>query len=446
MRQQLHTYQEWTFVFLFLCNLLYSYVNNALSFGIVASSLLLVVLTSLRKLGLWSNLYVAAIIAFLCLHQILDSIGLMENIDTKMLMGGRYSYSELSLYRAKEILLLFLSGTTLGFFFARNRPISYVSRTTFNALLLKLVFITLLVLNVCAKIKIFLNSRNVGYVEAIHGTTENNLLFILGDILFPVIFAILLMKIALDQKAFIRYSILYLLPYSILFLAGFRGELVGKLIAILCVYSLLYRIGKFRIIVGGVLSVAAILSMEFIRFDTSLTLANLPLESYVQAFMFAGNSFGVVPLAVEHSADLFHGWRYFFGGPLGVFSLSETYTVEGILNKPYLPQHLTYVIDKQRFSGGSTIGGSVLAEIFLLSPKLIMVVSALIPMISNRLVMSVFKSQYWCYTVLLFLENLIFVPRGGFLKFIDKEMVLGSVIFIFIFILQRHIKVNHART
>lgn len=369
------------------------------------------------------------------MHEILNSLGLFNATDTLTLLGGRYKYSDLSLIEARKSLLLFLTGSAIGLSFVPTRKFKLKFPThTLNIGLYKSVFVLILMINIFSNYFIYLNSKSFGYVQTIHGASQTNYLFILSDLLLPVVYSIILQKIVLNKKEFFVYSALFIIPYVFLFLAGFRGELLGKIIAIICIYSIIHKINFFWLLVGGLFCGFAALSMEFLRFDAHLNILDLPLDAYLKAFMYAGNSFAVIPLTIDNISELYHGWKYFFGGPLGIFNFSDTYTLEGVLSKPYLPQHLTYIIDKTRFFGGSTIGGSVVAEIYLISPNIIVFVSAFIPILASLIVKSSFRSGLYMYISLSFLENIILIPRGGFLKFIDKEFLIGIFFFGLIFI------------
>lgn len=430
----------WLAFFAIALNVLFSWTQARYSEGILFASVLLVLLVVSKRLGIWSYLYTMSVIVFLCMHELLNAVGLFDNLSTLALMGGRYSYGEESLVEAKKSLLFFLTGSALGIsLISRNRYNVTNTDTKIRLGIYKPMFFLVLGINIIAKLSIYINSRAVGYVQAIHGTSQSNILFTVCDILYPVLFALILKEIIWNKRKVVAYGFLFLVPYFILFISGFRGELIGKVIAVLILYSLLYRFNIFWLVTGAFLGLFASLIMEFLRFDSSLAITDLPLDAYIEAFMFAGNSFAVVPLTIENASDLFHGWKYFFGGPYGVFSFSETYTVEGVLSKPYLPQHLTYIIDRNRFLGGSTIGGSILAEIYLITPKLTLLISSLIPIFTSWLLKNSLRSALGLYVTMSFMENLIFIPRGGFLKFIDKELVIALLILGLIYILEQTI-------
>lgn len=434
----------WIALLLLLIDLFVASLVNEYDAAIVLASLLLISIAIFKRVGLWSYLYVLSLISFLCLHEIIHSLGMFDGLSTLGLMGGRYSYTSESLHTGKKLLLLFLTGTGIGLSMTeRFRKGRDSIKSTSKLVLLKTVFFLVLVINIVGKGKIYINSKTVGYVEAIHGATQTGLLFTVADIILPIVFSILLVNVYGDKKRITLYSIFFLLPYIILFLTGFRGELVGKIIAVLCLYSMTQKINKMWMLFGSVIGLVAVLSMEFLRFNSSISIWDLPVDAYVQAFMFAGNSFAVVPLTIENASELIHGWKYFFGGPLGVFSLAETYSLKGIIEKPYLPQHLTYIIDRNRFFGGSTIGGSVLAEVYMLSPKLVLVAGVLIPLLSAQVLRNSLRSGVFMYLSLTYMENLLFIARGGLLKFVDKEFVLGMITFALIFLLKQIISVRY---
>ena len=276
-------------------------------------------------------------------------------------------------------------------------------------------------------------------MDAIHSESSNSLFLILIDILYPVLYSVL--AIAYRRKNissgnFVLLTLFFITPYFFTFLSGFRGEFVGKLIALTIIFASITKFPRYYYVIGGSTILIGVLGMEYIRFDDSLSLFSLPLESYLLAFSYLGNSFDVIPLAIENQAYLFHDWKYFFGGPLAIFSFEPTYSAQGILTKPYLAQHLMSIIDYRRFSGGSTIGSSVVAEIFLITPYLIFPFSYFIFWTSKVLVNKSFYSVLFFYISFSYFENMLFMARGGFLKFVDKELFIGIIFILIIISLQ----------
>ena len=197
-------------------------------------------------------------------------------------------------------------------------------------------------------------------------------------------------------------------------MSGFRGEFFGKLIALIILFSSIIKIPRYYYMVGGLIIIIGTLGMEFIRFDDTLSFLSLPLEAYFLAFSYLGNSFEIIPLVIENQDYLSHTWKYFFGGPLALFSFDPTYSVQGILSKPYLAQHLMYIIDSKRFFGGSTIGSSVVAEIFLLSPYLILPISFLIMWLSKIIINKSFCSVMFFYISYSYFEIYFLYPEVDF--------------------------------
>ena len=380
---------------------------------------------------IWQILYVFSIIFFLCLKEIVATINLFDINNSSFLDSVGYNYSSESYNKALIYIVYFVSGTYFAIIFLQEKVTSIPilpKKNITNVKSFKFFFLICFCFMLFDKFSIYSNSQIVGYVDAIHSESSNSLFFILIDILHPVLYCIL--SIAYRRKNislgnFALLTLFFITPYFFTFLSGFRGEFVGKLIALTIIFATITKFPRYYYVIGGATVLIGVLGMEFIRFDDSLSLLSLPVESYLLAFSYLGNSFEVVPLAIENQAYLFHGWKYFFGGPLAIFSFENTYSAQGILTKPYLAQHLMSIIDYRRFSGGSTIGSSVVAEIFLITPYLILPCSYFIIWISKVLINKSFYSVFFFYISFSYFENMLFMARGGFLKFIDKELLIG---------------------
>lgn len=388
---------------------------------------------------IWQILYVLSIIFFLCLKEIVDVINLFEFNNSISSASFGYNYSNEAYNKAIIYIVYFVSGTYFAIVFLQKKETAkpvFPKNNISNVKLFKLLFLLCFCFMLFDKLYIYSNSKIVGYVDAIHLESSNSIFFILIDVLHPVLYCVLAIAFREKKISSLNFGLLtlvFIIPYFFTFLAGFRGEFVGKLIALTIIFSSIIKFPRYYYLIGGSAVLIAVLGIEFTRFDDSLSLLSLPLESYFLAFSFLGNSFDVVPLAIENQAYLFHGWKYFFGAPLALFSFDPTYSAQGILTKPYLAQHLMYIIDYRRFSGGSTIGSSVVAEIFLISPYLILPCSYFIFWVTKVMINKTFYSVSFFYVSFCYFENILFMPRGGFLKFIDKELIIG-VFLIFILI------------
>lgn len=401
----------------------------------------------LKRYELWQLLYLFSIIVFLCLNDLFYSLGLMNLSSNMSFSTSYYKYSSESFTKAKVFLIYFLSGTYFAILFLLNKK-NKIKESSYKFTYLKgfqFFFIFLFFVLVVDKFSLYLRSKTVGYVQTFHSEYETLDFFIVADILYPVIFSILTIGFfekKISKIKAISYTVMFLLPFTITFFAGFRGEFVGKFLALTMIFYASKNFSKVYFFLFFSILVFAGLAIEFIRFDDSLSIFSLPLSSYLEAFSYLGNTFHVIPLTIDFQEELYHGWKYFFGGPIGVFSLSPTYSFEGIQSKPYLPQHLTYLIDYYRFKNGSTIGGSIVSEIILISSYLIMPISFLVIIISKIIIDKSIKSFFWFYVALTFFENFLLIPRGGFLKFIDKEFIIGLATILLINILHNLSKSN----
>lgn len=433
--------------FIFSTTILISIVTvNFLTVNFLSTILTIVCFITLLQLTIqkhtpqiWQVLYVISIIFFLCLNEILATINFFDFGNSISSSGVGYQYSNEAYNKAIIYLIYYVSGTYFAIIFI-SKKVSLVSifpkQNIVNIKIFKIFFLICFFIMLFDKFYIYSNSRIVGYVDAIHSESTSSPFFVLIDILYPVLYSILVIAYRHKKTSsayFAFFTLLFVIPYFFTFLSGFRGEFIGKLIALTIIFASIFKFPRYYYVAGGSIVLIGTLAMEFIRFDSSLSLFSLPLESYLLAFSYLGNSFDVIPLSIDYQAYLFHDWKYFFGGPLAVFSFEPTYSTQGILTKPYLAQHLMSIIDSKRFYGGSTIGSSVVAEIFLVTPYLILPCSFFIMWASKLMINKSFYSVLFFYISLSYFENLLFIARGGFLKFIDKEFFLG-LIFILLFV------------
>ena len=76
------------------------------------------------------------------------------------------------------------------------------------------------------------------------------------------------------------------------------------------------------------------------------------------------SSIGVIAYTIELKDQFFNKVPFLFGYVQGIFSFAPNYTLEGIQNKNYLAQHLTYLLNSDKLYRGSTIGTSLGAEFY----------------------------------------------------------------------------------
>lgn len=406
----------------------------------------------LPKSFVWVKFYYISIFVFLGLHPILHFFGILD-INNSLLQAAslKKSISKEGIIASYKSLNAFLIGTFLGVLLIRSkvRKILFVPRLnlikkTFSRIKaphlnpLKYAFWFLFWVMVFDEMSLYVEASKIGYVNAFHVGGQKNPFFVMADILYPLVFCFLLKlavfdKTKVDASKFRDLAIIFLIPYFITFLAGFRGEFIAKFSVLVMIYLFKIRgISTLRIIFLSFAVVIGVVSMEFIRFSSGLNPFDIPIELYFEGFLYAGNTFSVLGYVSDYSESLYHGPLFLFGPIIGLFSTADTYSVSGIETKPYLAQHLMYIMDSKKFFGGSTIGSSSVAELFLINDSFIFIFfcAMVFIFIAQFFAKNFLRSGILLYISFTFFENFFMSPRGGFLKFIDKEFALSLIFYI----------------
>ena len=112
----------------------------------------------------------------------------------------------------------------------------------------------------------------------------------------------------------------------------------------------------------------------------------------------------------------------------GIFSLAPNYTLEGIENKNYLAQHITYITEPTKLFNGSTIGTAMGAEFYEFSGGsmiFIFVLSILLLYLGKYFISRLNKNVIMFYIGAIYFETLLLSPRGSIMKIFSKETMIS---------------------
>jgi len=291
-----------------------------------------------------------------------------------------------------------------------------------------------------------------GYVDVIHShKTELNipLIFELFELFYKLVGSMFVFY-RVNQKDFIRRSLIFIIPFWILFLAGSRGEAIAVTLALVLIYTHHYRSFKMSRYVKYFLILFIIgVLMGSYRFMNNPDFMLIIFDIInLSLFHFVGNasSLAVLSYTIVLKDEFFNSVPFLFGYIDSLFSFAPNYTVEGVMQKNYLAQHITYLLNPEKLLRGSTIGTAQVAEFYELvggSIYFLGLVSALYLFVSQFFLRIIFNNPILFYVGLTYIEFFILSPRGSVFKFINKESVTMLAIVIFFSLIIKFYKNRH---
>ena len=355
----------------------------------------------------------------------------------------------------------FLGGSSIGWILSLFFP--YPTHRKISNVIIKLnlsfsyrklisyIFYTTFILVVVNSILLFYYSRIYGYIDIIHThDTDLNIpiIFSIFELLYKLVGSIFIFY-SVNQKDFIRRSIVFLIPFWILFFAGSRGEAIAISLALVLIYTNHYRffnISKYikYFLILFILGVLMGSYRWMSNPDLSILISNF---INLSAFHFFGNasSLAVLSYTILLQDQFFNSTPFVFGYFDSIFSFVPNYTIEGIMQKNYLAQHITYLLNPEKLLRGSTIGTSQSAEFYELvggSLYLFSVLSALYIFASQFLLRIIFVNPIIFYLGLTYFEFFILSPRGSVFKFMNKESLVSFLIAVFFYLFFKLIRIK----
>lgn len=360
-----------------------------------------------------------------------------------------------------RVLISMLLGTSIGWligmlkFDMNNKRSEFlipkeIYRAKFRNNIKKLFFI-LLPLVVYKNLILVYYSTIYGYVEVMHLHSVNlntNIILTIADILYKMS-GYSLLFLSRNHKEYIKFSVLFMIPYLIQIGAGARGETIAVLLTIIFIYSQFFYQLKFKKIIP-VAIVIFITSTVLGTFRFTREVGSLLLDVSIPKLIVLGivsnaSSLGVIAYTIELKDQFFNKVPFLFGYIQGIFSFAPNYTIEGIINKNYLAQHVTYLVNPNKLFGGSTIGTSLGAEFYEFSNGhmvIIFILSIILLYSACYFISKLNKNVILFYIGAFYLELLWLSPRGSVMKIFSKESLFSIAILIFIVRLSQFRKIR----
>ena len=366
--------------------------------------------------------------------------------------------SDKTLSETYQVLMMMIVGTSVGWLigkynFDKNNNFNFrISSSIYSPRFIanfKFIFFILTVMVIYRNSALVYYSSVYDFIEVMHVRSIDlgaPWFFNFADVLFKV-FGFILLYQSRNRKEYIKYATIFMIPFIIQALTGASGETIAMLIVILFIYSHFYsQVRLAKAFFYGAMLFSASIVIDAVRFSREIgdVLANISIfDLIVLAVTSTSGSIGVIAYTIELKEKFFNSVPFLFGYVQGIFSFSPNYTLEGILNKNYLAQHITYIIEPTKLFNGSTIGTAMGAEfyefvggsmfgIFVLSILLLYVTKYLISRLNTNLIMF--------YIGAIYIEALILSPRGSIMKIFSKESLISFLVLIFITLIVRRYK------
>jgi hypothetical protein len=369
--------------------------------------------------------------------------------------GIKQDISDAALAETYKVIITMLLGTSVGWLIGilkfnlynpkRNNSLSNVIAENKN--LFKYLFFILLPWIIIYNSMLLYYTTIFGYVAVMHLQVgnENIPLFLrVVEVIYPVMGYSMLFY-AESKKEYIRYAVLFMLPYSIQIFTGLRGEATAMLFTVLFIYSRYFGQIKLKYILLGGLPVFLLAQAIGVYRFTGVVgidhLFNLSIFDFIVLGIASyGSSMGVIAYTIELNDYFFNKVPFLFGYIQAIFSFAPNYTYEGIQNKNYLAQHITYLLDPDKLYRGSTIGTAMGAEFYEFSNGymiFIFILSIILLYCACYFIKNLFKNQFMFYIGAMYMGTLFLSPRGSIMKILNKESVFCMAILIFVVLLSR---------
>ena len=405
------------------------------------------------------QLFLASSFAFNLALPFLNLLNLYEYPIGNLILRGdgiTLALSDASLVFAYKASTAAILGCTAGWFLDGRshaagggvHPTAMISRRPLFGLYrqVDVVFWVIFTLAVSNALVLAYHALDYGYVSVMHArNTSSGVPFItvVGDLFYKLI-AVSYLWSSTSDREFKQRAILVLVPFFFQAIAGARGEFVIAVLTLAVIYHYNYKAIRYgKIIVGGSLLFLVAALWGTFRFSRDISdFQSISKLVEVLLFHFLGNSasIGVVAYTYQLQGEFFNSVPFLFGYIDGAFSFAKNYTLEGIEQKSYLAQHLTYLLNSDKLFRGSTIGTAYVAEVAELARfnfSAIFFCSGFFIYIARFLLLRFRRSLFLYVLFFHYVEVMLLAPRGSFMKLFSKETLIYGFIFLTLYVFRR---------
>ena len=348
---------------------------------------------------------------------------------------------------AYKIYTVFLLGTSLGWLIYDR---DFEKANTLPALSLKYwrdkkilmqLFLIILPLEIIFAFLLVLFSIKNGYISTIHLRTNWNEIgkfLAIVDYIYPLIGYMTLFRCR-DKIQYIKTSILFVLPYLITIFAGQRGPALSIVLSLIFIYSYYFKqISHRTAMVVFMIFMSLIIGIGIFRWSWNMQdFASVFSINFARSVCdaFIGNSLSicVLPYTMQLIDSFTNKVPFIFGYPAAIFSFASNYTVEGILSKSYLAQHVTFLLNPSKLLRGSTIGTSMIAEFYEFSYGniyIILFMSIILLFITMWFLHNLYKHELIFIIGIMYIQQFFLSPRGSVFKIFNKLTLMYILILI----------------
>lgn len=412
--------------------------------------------------SLWSKerflfqLFMATTFAFNLALPILDLVGLYQFPPNNLILRGdgiTLGLSQDSLLFAYQASIAAIVGGTAGWLAGgASLPLTNINSALSSPsnqdaqTIIKVAFWVCFILATSNALALAYLALEHGYVSVMHardGAGSIPLLSTLGDLFFKLS-AVAFLWASKSGSDFRRRSFWVLVPFFLQAIAGARGEFIIAALTIIVIYNYSYktlRLGRLILIAALFFLLAAFwgtfrFTRDFSDFQTLASLAEVLL------FHFLGNSASIGVIAYTHQLqnDFTNNVPFLLGYIDGIFSFAKNYSLEGIQEKSYLAQHITYHLNSDKLFRGSTIGTAYVAEIIEIARYnliFVFVISGLFLYFAKFLLLRFQRSLFFYVLFYHYVEVMLLAPRGSFMKLFSKETFIYAVVLMALYLCRR---------
>jgi hypothetical protein len=383
---------------------------------------------------------------------ILESLGLFVFPPNNLILLGdgiTMPISSSSLSEAYASMIIMLVGATSGWCYSKILYREKIDKYTNDFSGIKdseklkkyayILFFVFYVVVIYRNILLAYYANIYGYVDVMHSQKTDigmPAIAVFADMFYKLT-GFLLLYFIQSEKEFKRVCILFALPFLIQSIAGSRGEFVIVTITLVLIYQINYgSLKASKVLKWGIILFLFGVVLGIYRFSRDFN-SLLELKILANAIMtvFLGNSasLGVLAYTIQLKDQFFNNIPFLMGYIDAIFSVAPNYTLEGLINKSYLAQHLTYILNHDKLFGGSTIGTAVVAEFYEIargSYFILFILSFLMVYIGQLLVFNLRKNFIIFFFSALYFEALVLAPRGSIMKVFSKESLASYVIIL----------------
>lgn len=265
----------------------------------------------------------------------------------------------------------------------------------------------------------------------------------LGMVFYDVGYYIILASFPPKDK-FLKMSVVYFLPYTLLLSFGERGDVAAIVLFIMWFAYMVYNF-KFSYKFLFILAAVFVVLFQVIAF----TRVGDAVESFsfiflVSLFFFSQSiSFNLLPLYMMYENQMpSHWYPYFLDSVIGGVLPASGQNLHTLEVRSSLTHHLCYAINPDYYFAGNSLGTSNIAEFYEFGLVGVLIGAFLLIYFIKVLNTNIFSKRIWLFLSAYCFRLIILSPRGGLLPSIYEVFKLCAIALVILFIARYKIKIK----